>query len=88
MAFSQRRSLHNRRFVDPFEILFIDPFEELASSAAQKEPSQENPKNNTVVPFAPLLAADLHESEKGYHLHVDIPGINQLVIVWLYANYM
>jgi HSP20 family protein len=38
------------------------------------------PRNEAVQPLTPLMSADLIESENDFHIHVDIPGVENLEI--------
>ncbi len=80
MALYYPRSVfNNRRFVDPFDMIFMDPFEEFSLRVAPKKSAQDKAERSggIVAPFTPLLAADLVESENDYHIHVDLPGVSK-----------
>jgi hypothetical protein len=59
---------------DPFDV-FFDPFNDFSLIPSQiMRELQSLPINDSNKTFAPLLAADLIESENDFHIHVDLPG--------------
>ena len=53
-----------------------DPFDVYPTSTR----SLSNLRNEAVQPLAPLMSADLIESDSDYNIHVDMPGVENLQI--------
>lgn len=57
----------------------VDPFRD-EQSVFRLDPFKRQFRNEITKPLAPLMSADLIESENDYHVHVDLPGVEDLDI--------
>jgi len=79
MALSRRQGNegHVERYTDPVDELF-SPYDNFPLTPRMMNDTQLFPHHKmSMKPFAPLLSADLVESETDYHVHTDLPGVNK-----------
>lgn len=63
-------------YFNPTSLTTWDPYDLYPASSR----SLVNLRNEAVQPLAPLMSADLIESENDFHIHIDIPGVENLQV--------
>lgn len=70
---------YNQSSLQPFgrDPFFDTSFTPSSFSLMNRTPTDIAVQNPSMRPFAPLLSADLIESDTDYHVHCDLPGVER-----------